>query len=185
MNRSCGSNTFFKSAISIDQAKAMNDQVTEIAKQVGLVYNLEKAIAANTFNAHRFSHFAKKYGKQNEAEELMFRSYFTDGNNIDDYTTLIHSGNEIGLDTASLKIALENGSYADDVRADIYEAQQVGVRGVPYFMVNRKYAISGAQESKTFLQTLEKAFAEWKKENPETPLEIIDGSVCTSDGKCN
>ena len=83
---------------------------------------------ANSFNAHRFSHFAKHYGKQNEAEEKLFKAYFTDGKNIDDYPTLIQLGSEIGLDTTSLKTALENGAYADDVRADISEARKAGVR---------------------------------------------------------
>lgn len=85
----------------------------------------------------------------------MFRSYFTDGKNIDDFATLTELGKEIELETNALKTALENGSYADEVRADIYEAQQIGVRGVPFFVFNRKQAISGAQDSQTFLQTLE------------------------------
>lgn len=170
--------------MSLEQAKGMNDHVTQLAKQVGLVYNFDKSIVANSLNAHRFTHFAKQYGKQNEAEELLFRSYFTDGKNIDDYPTLIQLGAEIGLDTTALKTALENGSYADDVKADIYEAQQLGVRGVPFFVFNRKYAVSGAQESNAFLETLEKSFAEWRKENPETALEVIDGKVCTPQGDC-
>jgi protein disulfide-isomerase len=171
--------------IRIGQARAMNEQVTQVAKQIGLVYNLDKAVPANTFKAHRFIHFAKQCGKQNEAEEIMFRSYFTDGKNIDDYLTLNQLGAEIGLDIVALQIALENGSYADNVRADIYEAQKLGIRGVPFFVFNRKYSVSGAQESQTFLQTLDKAFAEWRKEDHETTLEVIDGKVCTPEGECN
>lgn len=170
--------------ISNGQAKAMNEQVTQMGKQLGLIYNFDKAIPANTFNAHRFIHFAKQYGKQNDAEEIMFRSYFTDGKNVDDYATLIELGSEIGLDTLVLKNALENGSYAANVQVDIYEGQQVGVRGVPFFVFDRKFAISGAQESQTFLQTLEKAFSEWLKENPETTLEVINGEACTPEGEC-
>ncbi|HWW39222.1 DsbA family oxidoreductase [Pedobacter sp.] len=150
--------------ISLEQAKGMNDHVRQLAKQVGLVYNFDTSIVANSFNAHRFTHFAKHYGKQNEAEESLFRSYFTDGKNIDDYPTLIQLGSEIGLDTAALKTALEDGSYADEVRIDIYEAQQVGVRGVPFFVFNRKYAVSGAQETPVFLETLQKSYAEWRQE---------------------
>jgi len=171
--------------MSLEQAKEMNDHVTQLAKQVGLVYNFDKSIVANSFNAHRFTYFAKQYDKQNEAEEILFRSYFTDGKNIDDYPTLIRLGEEIGLDTSALKAALENGSYADDVKTDIYEAQQVGVRGVPFFVFNRKYAVSGAQESNAFLETLEKSFAEWRKENPLSELKISEGSVCKSDGTCD
>lgn len=167
------------------QAKAMNARVTQIAKQVGLEYNLEKSIPANTFNAHRFTHFAKAHGKQGEAEEALFRAYFTDSRNIGDYAVLIELGKGIGLDTEALKTALENGSYADDVRKDIHEAQQIGVSGVPFFVFDRKQAVSGAQEPAAFLQVLESSFAEWRKNNPETKLNVIDGQVCTTDGQCD
>ncbi len=170
---------------NVQQVRNMNGQATQMAKQAGLVYNLDKAVPANTFNAHRFIHFAKKHGKQNEAEEVLFRSYFTDGRNIDDYPTLIELGKEIGLDAEAVKTVLENGSYADEVRADIAEATQVGVSGVPFFVVNRKYGMSGAQDNTVFLQTLRKAFAEWRKDNPESKLEIIEGKVCTPEGKCD
>src|SRR5688500_3089174 len=125
--------------VSLDQAKRMNEHVTQLAKQVGLTYNFDRSIVANTFHAHRFSHFARQFNKQNEAEEILFRSYFTDGKNIDDYQTIIALGEEIGLDAKALKEVLENGTYADQVRADIDEAAQVGVRGVPFFAFNRKY----------------------------------------------
>lgn len=142
--------------MSVEQAEGMGDQITQLAKQVGLNFNSDKSVVANSFNAHRFTHFAKQYGKQNEAEEILFRSYHTDGKNIDDYPTLIQLGAEIGLDATALKTALENGSFADDVRLDINEAQQLGVRGVPFFVFDRKVAVSGAQES----NTIEKAFEE-------------------------
>lgn len=170
--------------MSIEQATAMNDHVTQMASQVGLIYNFDKSIVANSFNAHRFIHFAKQHGKQDEAEELLFRSYFTDGKNIDDYPTLIQLGAETGLDTVALKAALENGSYADDVKADIREAQQLGVTGVPFFVFDRKYAISGAQESRAFLEALTKSFDEWSKQNPEVQLEIIEGQSCKPGGEC-
>jgi len=91
----------------------MNDRLTQMAKQVGLVYNFDKSVVANTFNAHRFSHFAKQYGKQDEAEEILFYSYFTDGKNIDDYETLIQLGSEIGLDREQLKNALDRGNNSN------------------------------------------------------------------------
>lgn len=172
-------------SISVEQAKQMNDYVTQLAKQVGLVYNFDKAIVANSFNAHRFTHFAKQYGKQNEAEELLFRSYFTDGKNIDDYETLIALGREIGLDAAALQAALENGSYANNVQTDIYEAGQIGVNGVPFFVFNRRYAVSGAQESKAFLEVLHKSFDEWRADNPAIQLAVTEGQSCQADGTCD
>lgn len=170
---------------SLEQSKVMNAHVIQMAKQVGLVYNFDKIIPTNTFNAHRFIHFAKQNNKQEEAEEILFHSYFTDGKNVDDFPTLIELGKEIGLDTNALKTALENGSYADEVYADIYEAQLIGISGVPFFVFNRKYAISGARDTNTFLETINKSFTEWRKENPEMKLEIIEGEVCVPDGKCN
>jgi predicted DsbA family dithiol-disulfide isomerase len=170
--------------VSVAQAKRMNDQVTQLARQVGLTYNFDRSIVANTFHAHRFSHFAKLHNKQNEAEEILFRSYFTDGKNIDDYQTIIELGKEIGLDDQALKEALENGSYADNVRTDIGEAMQVGVRSVPFFAFNRKYAVSGAQESTAFLGALQKSFDEWRTTNLESHLEVTDGLSCDTDGDC-
>jgi predicted DsbA family dithiol-disulfide isomerase len=150
--------------MSLEQARQMNDQVSQMAASAGLVYNFDISVVANSFNAHRFSHFAKSKGKQNEAEELLFRSYFTEGKNIDDYPTLVKLGSEIGLDTEQLSEALATGRFAEGVRADIMEARELGVRGVPFFVFDRKYAVSGAQEINTFLQALENAFREWKKD---------------------
>lgn len=171
--------------MSVQEATEMNQRVAAMAKNEGLVYNNDKMVVANSFNAHRFAHFAKEYGKQSEAEELLFRSYFTDGKNMDDFETLIELGKELSLDTDALKTALENGSYADEVKRDIDEAGQIGVRGVPFFVFNRKYAVSGAQDVEVFKQTLQKSFGEWRAENPEVKLEIIEGNSCTPDGHCD
>ncbi|MCO6147502.1 DsbA family protein [Flavobacterium sp. NRK1] len=146
--------------ISLEEATGMNDYVTNMAAQAGLTYNFNKTVVANSFNAHRFSHFASQYGKQNEAEEKLFAAYFTEGRNIDDAQTLIEIAIELGLDTEKLAKAMSSGDFADEVVADIHEAQELGIRGVPFFVLNRKYAISGAQETAAFLETLEKAYAE-------------------------
>lgn len=169
--------------ISIDDAHSMNASVSERAKEVGLDYHFEKAIPANTMKAHCFSHFAKKYHKQNEAEELLFRSYFTEGKNIDDTSTLLELGKDLGLDTDELKAALENETYTDVVREDIYEAFQLGVRGVPFFVFDRKYAVSGAQPETVFTQTIQKSFTEWEKSQPES-LHVSDGDSCSATGDC-
>jgi predicted DsbA family dithiol-disulfide isomerase len=121
---------------------------------------MDKAVVANSFDAHRFSHLAKKHGKQNDAEEKLFEAYFTDGKNTADHQTLIQLGSEIGIDQSETSTVLASNEYADDVNKDIYEAQQVGVRGVPFFVLGEKYAISGAQESATFLQALNKTWEE-------------------------
>ena len=170
--------------ISIEQARNLNNQVALSARQNGLVYNLDKTIPANSFNAHRLSHLAKQHGLQDKAEEILFKAYFTDGKNIDDIPTLIQIGTEIGLDADEAKTALENNSFADDVRQDIYKARQIGVRGVPFFLFNNKLAVTGAQDSSVFLNTLEKALSEWKKENPQRIIETVEGQFCDTEGEC-
>ena len=139
---------------SLEHAAQMNDHVTKIAKEVGLEYNLDKSVVANSFDAHRFSNLAKKHNCQNEAEEQLFKAYFTDGKNTADFDTLIQLGVEIGLDAVEIKQMLESDDYSEAVRMDIYEAQQIGVSGVPFFLFIDKYTISGAQETSVFLQAL-------------------------------
>src|SRR5690554_210449 len=170
--------------ISLDEAKDMNNQISQMATQVGLAFDYDNMVVANSFNAHRFAHFAKQFGKQNDAEELLFRSHFTDGKNIDDFSVLIGLAKELDLDIEALKKALEDDSFSDNVKEDIIEAQQIGVRGVPFFVFNRKYAASGAQSEDVFLQTIEKSFQEWKEAQVENPIEVIDGQSCTPDGNC-
>lgn len=140
---------------TVEYAKQMNEHVSKMAKEVGLTYNFDTAVVANSFDAHRFSHLAKKYSLQNEAEECLFAAYFTEGKNTDDPQTLVQLGVDIGLISKDVKQMLESEDYADAVRNDIYEAHQIGVNGVPFFLFDEKYAVSGAQESSVFLQALE------------------------------
>ena len=166
----------------IEQAKAVSDQITASAATVGLTYDFDKAVVANTFRAHEFAHFAKQHGKQDAAEERLFKAYFTEGKNVDDVAVLKALATEIGLDGQALEKALNDRTYEDAVREDVYEAQQVGVRGVPFFVYNRKYGISGAQDESVFRQTMEKAFDEWQKENTKLNLEVVEGPSCGPEG---
>lgn len=143
--------------ISLERAEQMNQQVTEMAESAGLTYDFDRAIVANSFDAHRLSHLAAQKGLGNAAEEALFKAYFTEGKNIADQETLIALGVGIGLTAEDIKQALTTNAFADEVKQDIAEAQQLGVRCVPFFVFDRKYAISGAQPTEVFLQTLEKA----------------------------
>lgn len=169
-----------KKGWSKEQANETIAHVTNIAKQVGLNFHFEKAVVANSFDAHRLSHLAKKYGKQNELEEKLFAAYFTEGKNTADYHTLLQIGTEVGLDVKEIEDVLKSDTYANEVQLDIKQAQQIGVSGVPFFVLDNKYAISGAQEPDTFLQALKKAYEETINDI-ETINTNKDG-VCGPDG---
>ncbi len=136
------------------QVREMFANVAEMGRDEGLRLDFDKAIVANSLQAHRFTYLAKAHGKQNEAEELLFKAHFTDGKNIDDTEVLAQLGEKIGIGATAVRKMLASEAYISDVQRDQYEAYQIGVRGVPFFVFNNKYAISGAQESRVFLSAL-------------------------------
>jgi len=162
----------------------VHQHVTDMAKEAGLTYDFDKAVIANSFDAHRLIQLAKKYGKGDAAEERLFRAYFTEGRNVSDHTTLTELGTELGLDRDEITQMLDSDAYVDAVQQDIREAMQIGVQGVPFFVMDRKYAVSGAQPSEAFLRTLEKSFDDWKTAHPAIQLDTLSGEVCTPDGDC-
>lgn len=170
--------------MTVDHAEKMLDHVTGIAEEVGLEYHMDKTVLANSFDSHRFIQFAKKNKVGDAAEEQLFHAYFTEGKNTADHATLIDLGTKIGLDAAAVKSVLDSNQFAGEVRQDIYEAQQVGVRGVPFFVLDRKYAVSGAQQTETFLGALQQSFQEWEKENPAPLVSHADGDSCDINGNC-
>ncbi|GIV34064.1 MAG: DSBA oxidoreductase [Chitinophagales bacterium] len=153
--------------ISLAQSKQLHEHVTGMARKAGLDYHLDKVIPANTLKAHQMLHFARKQGKQNETKEALLRAYFTGGKNIDDLSTLLQIGSDLGLDTSALQDALLGNTLTDEVNQDIYEARQLGIQGVPYFLFNAQYAVSGAQPPEVFSATLQKAFNAWKQQGTE------------------
>lgn len=170
--------------LPIAQVKQMIAHASNMAAQVGLNYQLETAIVANSFNAHRFSHYAKSKGKQHEAEEELFKAYFILNENTDDKNVLLELGSKIGLDAAELKTVLDSDKYANEVRADENEAMNLGIQGVPFFIFNRKVAVSGAQDESVFLKALQQTYLEFRKANPIQKFDVIEGAVCKPDGTC-
>lgn len=167
----------------LDYAKQVSSQVAEMAAQVGLDFNFDRAVVANSFNAHRFSHLAKQHHLGDAAEEHLFRAYFTDGQNIDDIETLVTLGTNIGLDANNVREMLNNPeAYADNVLQDIAEAETLGIRDVPFFVMNDRYAVSGAQATEVFLNTLNTAYQEWQLQ--DEGLKITEGPSCGIDGNC-
>ena len=138
----------------------------------------------NSFKAHRLIQKAKEKNIGDKAEEVFFQAFFIDSKNIADLEVLSQLGKKIGLSPTEIDEALSDDRFAYLVNQDIQEAQNLGINGVPFFVFDRKYGISGAQPPQAFVQTLEKAFAEWREKNPETKLEISTGEQCSIDGNC-
>lgn len=166
---------------STADGKRMNDQMASIAKEVGLQYNFDNAIINNTLNAHQLLHFAKTRGIQNEMKESVFKAYYTDGKDVSQIDTLVQLAVELGLSEAETRKVLEENVFANEVLADQEHAYQIGVQGVPFFVFNNNYAVSGAQQPETFAQVLQKV---WEEEKPALIVEAGEGS-CTIDGECN
>ena len=165
-----------------DWAQNMLDNMTQNAKTAGLDFHFEKAILANSFNAHRLLHLAKKHDLANDLEELLFKAYLTEGKNINDLETLSKLGIEVGLDAEAVAQVLNSDTYGAEVKKDQEEANAIGVQGVPFFVLDNKYAISGAQPASAFLETLEKVWEEGKFATKPTLLNTTDGDSCGIDG---
>lgn len=161
-----------------EYARQLNEQVTEMAAQVGLTYNMDHAVVANSFNAHRFTHLTKQYGLGIEAEEVLFKAYFTNGQNIDDIDTLAVLGESIGLDPALVKQTLSGKEFTNNVYEDLREAEELGIRAVPFFVINRKYAVSGAQPEAVFLDAMQKAY-----QDKELVIMNDDADSCDINGE--
>jgi predicted DsbA family dithiol-disulfide isomerase len=164
-----------KYGMSREDAKTRVAGVAARAKSVGLAYNFDKAVIANSFQAHRLIQLAKTKGLGAAAEERLFQAYFSDGAHIGDTGTLVRLGTEIGLDAKEVTEMLASDAFSEAVRTDEYEAQQFGIRGVPFFAIDRKYGISGAQSADHFLGALEQAW----KERPVT--QAPDAAICEPD----
>ncbi|MEF3305942.1 DsbA family oxidoreductase [Paenibacillus sp. GYB003] len=163
-----------KYGMNREQAKAMNANVGEQARTVGLAYRFDTMKPTNTFDAHRLAHWAGRHGKAEIMTERLLKAYFTDSAHIGDRETLARLAAEVGLDREEAGRMLAGEEGEADVRADEREAQTLGVRGVPFFVINRKYAISGAQSADLFLDTLIKA---WDEEHPLTFVGDSSGSA--------
>lgn len=174
-----------RKGMAVEQVQGMLSNVTQMAKQVGLDYHLDKSVIVNSLKAHQLIQFAKSKNLGNEAEERLFKAFFIEGKNIADTQTLIQLGMDFSLEESELKGSLEDETYKYDIVQDIQEAQNIGVAGVPFFVFDRKYAVSGAQPAEVFLENLRKSFTEWRKSNPIAVLEITKGNSCTVDGNCD
>lgn len=146
---------------TVDYAKEMGEYVSNMAKEEGLQYNMDKVKVANTFDAHRLIQMAKQLNKGDEMEELLFKAYFTEGKNLADQHVLKTIALSIGIGEEEMDTLFRGKNFAKEVLEDIKAAENIGVSGVPYFVFDGKFAVSGAQPTETFLNALRKA---WKNE---------------------
>jgi predicted DsbA family dithiol-disulfide isomerase len=142
------------------QSAQMAARVADIAKGEGLDFDNASALAVNTFDAHRLLHLAADLGVADAATERLLRAHFTEGANLADADTLVNLMKEAGADPDRAREVLDGDEYAAQVHADIAEARMLGSTGVPFFVIDRKYGISGAQPTETFLHALRTAWAQ-------------------------
>lgn len=142
------------------QVRRMLEQMTQLGAEEGLAYDFEALRHAATRKAHEVLHLAKARGLQHELVERMFAAYFVEGMHLGKDETLAHLAAEVGLDRDEVLAALDAGTYGPDVDADLAQADAYGISGVPFFVVEGRYGISGAQAPSTFAQVLAKVAAE-------------------------
>ncbi len=145
---------------SLADAEARQAQITELAAQDGLEYHFERARHGNTFDAHRLLHLAADHDVEDAVAERLLTGYFRDGLAIGDPAALADAVAEAGLPRAEAEAVLAGDRYADAVRLDEQRASALGIRGVPFLVIDERYGVSGAQSADVFLEVLERAWEE-------------------------
>ncbi len=145
---------------SMEQSEQMHEHVVEMAASVGLEYNFDRAVVANSMFAHRVIQFAKEKGLGDAIEEIFFSAYFTEGRDLASVEELVSLGEQAGLEAQDVRLAIASEEMAYRVSQDIQEGVNLGVRGVPFFVFDRKYGISGAEPIQVFIDTLNQTKAD-------------------------
>ncbi len=149
-----------KYGMTREQAVSSQERLAAMAAEEGLEFHFDRALRANTFDAHRLLHYALSEGRQDDLKERLFMAYFRDGEAISDPETLVRLAEEIGLDGAEVKEIIGSGRYAAEVRADEADARALGINGVPFFVIDRHFGVSGAQSPESILHVLDEAWAD-------------------------
>ncbi|WP_019633568.1 DsbA family oxidoreductase [Actinomadura atramentaria] len=167
-----------KFGLTRERAEAMNREMEARAAQDGLEYNLAGGLSGNTADAHRLVHLARESGRADDVVEALYKAHFTDRRSIFDTDSLVEVAAEAGLDADAARATLESGAHADAVRADHAEAQRLGATGVPFFVVDGRYGVSGAQPVELFTQVLERAWDDARPQLVTGPGEVCDDGTC-------
>lgn len=167
-----------KYEISEADAAVMVQRMTAAAAESGVEFHLDDARPGNSFDAHRVVHLGAARGIQNAVKERFLRGYLSEGAAISDHETIVRLAVEAGLEAEEVRGVLDSTTYADAVRAEEQEARDLGVGGVPLFVIDRRYALQGAQPAETILQALRQA---WQESHSLITVPA-DGQVCGPDG---
>jgi len=166
--------------LSQAEAASKNEQVVALAALEGLEFHFDKAHPVNTLDAHRLLHLAAKHHLQGEMKERLQKAYFTEGLVISDHPTLVRLAEQVGLNGEEVRQMLESDVFTQDVQVDEQRARAMGSNGVPFFVFEEKYAVSGAQPSEIFLQALDQV---WQETHPVVKIAGLDpeSSVCNDE----
>lgn len=140
--------------MSRDQVEAMLNQMRDLAASEGIEFNFDRLRHTNTHRSHRVLHLAKAHGLQAEMKERLFRAYFTEGAEVSNPETLADLGEEVGLNRQEVIDAFNDDAYGTLVENDISRARELGINGVPFFLLEEKYGVSGAQTPDVFADVL-------------------------------
>jgi predicted DsbA family dithiol-disulfide isomerase len=167
-----------KYGITTDQARRNSDRLVGLAKNEGLAFDFEHIRSGNTFDAHRLVQLGRERGLQAAVEERFFSAYLEQGALMSDHGTLLRLAVEAGLDEGEVSDVLASDQYAQAVRADEAQAHELGINGVPCFVLDERFAVSGAQSPQVLLSALHQA---WAERDP-SPNEFAEGAVCGPNG---
>jgi predicted DsbA family dithiol-disulfide isomerase len=151
-----------KYGITVEEARQNVRNVEVLGSGEGLVIDNERAIQANTFDAHRLGQLARTEGKSKEFTALLYKAHFADGTDLGDHASLLKLAEQAGLDGDAAQAVLHGDTFAKEVRRDEEVAREIGIGGVPFFVFNEKFAVSGAQSKETFAKVLKKALEDGK-----------------------
>ncbi len=143
-----------KYGMSMSQAKQSVQRVVDMGKETGLDFNMDSQILTNTFDAHRLTVFSKKHGLMRPMAERLFKAHFTDALHIGDHNTLVNLAVEVGMDREKVREVLKSDAFNDEVQSDKLVASELCIRSVPFFLINKKYTITGAQPSEVFVDAI-------------------------------
>jgi predicted DsbA family dithiol-disulfide isomerase len=169
-----------KYGMTVAQAEQASQQMTQRAAADGLEFRFDRIQGGNTFDAHRLLHLAKDHGRQPEMKERLLHATFTEGLPIADKPTLVRLATQAGLPAALVQAVLDGDAYADAVRADEEQAARYGITGVPFFVADGKFAVSGAQPPEVLLQFLRRAYDE-----PSQPIPVAVTAGSSSEVSCD